>query len=53
MDAPRLEQIRRLRNSSIKIIDRQQAGGLTLTVEKERLMIRGFLDQSLFTLKRE
>lgn len=53
MDMPRLEQMERLGKNSIHIIDRQQAGGLTLTVEKERLMIRGFLDQSVVELRHE
>ncbi len=53
MDGPRLEQIERLRNPSLQIIDRQQTGGLTLTIdEKGRLVIDGFLDKSTVTLTR-
>jgi competence protein ComEC len=53
MDSSRLEQIERLRNTSIKIIDRQQSGGLTITVEEGSLVIRGFLDKSNIALNGE
>jgi competence protein ComEC len=54
MDIPRLEQMERLGKNSIHIIDRQQTGGLTLTIdEKGQLVIDGCLDKSSFTLKRE
>ena len=51
MDNSRLEQVERLRSRSLRIIDRQQTGGLTITVEEERLIIRGFLDQSVMELR--
>jgi ComEC/Rec2-related protein len=54
MDIPRLEQMERLGKNSIHITDRQQTGGLTLTIdEKGQLVIDGYLDKSSFTLKRE
>lgn len=53
MDSSRLEQVERLRSPSLRIIDRQQTGGLTITVEEDRLIIRGFLDQSVMELRHE
>jgi ComEC/Rec2-related protein len=53
MDGPRLEQIQRLRNPSLQIIDRQQTGGLTLTIEEEMLVIDGYLDESSHSLERD
>ena len=53
MDAPRLEQIQRLRHPSLQIIDRQQTGGLTLTIEEEKLVIDGYLDESSYSLERD
>jgi len=53
MDGPRLEQIQRLRNPSLQIIDRQQTGGLTLTIEEEKLVIDGYLDESSHSLERD
>ncbi len=51
MDGPRLEQIERLRDTSLKIIDRQQTGGLTLTIDEQgQLVIDGYLDKSSVTL---
>lgn len=53
MDGPRIEQIERLRSTSTKIIDRQQTGGLTLTIdERGQLVIHGYLDKSSFSLRR-
>lgn len=53
-DGPRLEQIERLRNNSIKIIDRQQTGGLTLTIdERGQLVISGHLDRSSTMLRKK
>ncbi|MES2982890.1 MAG: ComEC/Rec2 family competence protein [Verrucomicrobiota bacterium] len=53
MDGPRLEQTERLRNTSLKIIDRQKTGGLTLTVDEHgRLVIDGYLDKSSYNLRR-
>ncbi len=54
MDDPRLEQIERLRDTSIKIIDRQQTGGLMLTIEEQgQLVIDGYLDKSKIALNSE
>lgn len=53
MDGLRLEQIQRLRNPSLKIIERQQTGGLTLTIDQEQLVIDGYLDKSSYSLERE
>jgi competence protein ComEC len=54
MDGPRLEQMERLRETSIHIIDRQQTGALTLSLnDQHQLTIDGFLDHSSFMLKRQ
>jgi competence protein ComEC len=54
MDSSRLEQVQRLRNTSIKIIDRQQTGGLTLSIhENNQLVIGGYLDKSKIALNSE
>ncbi len=54
MDGPRLEQIQRLRNPSLQIIDRQQTGGLTLTIdEKGQILINGHLDHSSTMLRKK
>jgi competence protein ComEC len=54
MDGPRLEQIERLRNTDLKIIDRQQTGGLTLNIdENSQLVIGGYLDKSKIALNSE
>lgn len=52
MDAPRLAQLESWRNNApFQIIDRQQTGGLTLTMdEKGQLVIDGFLDKSSISL---
>jgi hypothetical protein len=54
MDGPRLEQVQRLRKTSLKIIDRQKTGGLTLTIdEKGQLVISGHLDRSSTMLRKK
>ncbi len=53
MDEARSSQIQSWKSSPFQIIDKQKTGGLTITVEEGRLMIRGFLDGSEFEMKRE
>ncbi len=54
MDGPRIEQIQRLRNPSLQIIDREQTGGLTLTIDDEgQLVISGHLDRSSTMLRKK
>jgi competence protein ComEC len=54
MDNPRLEQVERLRSPSLRIIDRQQTGGITLNIdENSQLVIGGYLDKSKIVLNSE
>jgi competence protein ComEC len=50
-DASRREQIQLLQPTRIRIIDREQTGGLLITAEETRLMIRGHLDKSTVELR--
>lgn len=53
MDEARSSQIQSWKSTPFQIIDKQKTGGLTITVEEGRLMIRGFLDGSEMELRRK